>query len=74
MDTINYKGLLCRIGTYRVMGENRHALFCLDVSDGRIADDAGFEEVHMGGPWVRILTDNEYEMIAKGFEEDQNGR
>ncbi len=65
MDTITYKGVLCRLGTYRVKGENRPALFCIDARNDWTVYDAGFEEVHMAGPWVKILTDDEYEEIMK---------
>lgn len=72
MDTLIYKGLLCRLGTYRAKGENRPALFCLDSSDGKNVEEAGFEEVHMGGPWVRLLTDNEYDKIVSLLAENTN--
>lgn len=64
MDTLVYKGILCRAGTFRVKGENRPALYCIGAPDGKAADDAGFEEIHMAGPWVKILTDDEYREIT----------
>ena len=68
MDTITYKGISCRLGTYRVMGENKPALYCVDAPDDKALYDAGFEEVHMAGPWVKILTDDEYDKIIKSLE------
>jgi len=64
MDSIyKYKGVLCRLDTYRVMGEDKPALYCIDAPDDKTVHDAGFEEMHMAGPWVKILSDEEYENI-----------
>ncbi len=66
MDTIIYKGVRCRPGTYRVMGEDRPALYLVSAPDDQTVYDAGFTEVHMAGPWVKILTDEEYGELAAG--------
>ncbi len=64
MDKLIYKGVLCRLATYRIMGENRPALFYIDAPDQQTMLDAGFDEIHYG-LWVKILTDEEYEEIRK---------
>lgn len=64
MDKIIYKGVFCRLATYRVMGENRPALFYIDAPDQKTMLDAGFDEVHYG-LWAKILTDEEYGEIVK---------
>ena len=62
MDTVFYKGVLCRLATYRVMGEDKPALYYINAPDQQTMLDAGFEEVHYG-LWAKILTDDEYEGI-----------
>ena len=69
MDTIKYKDVICRLGTYRVMGEDKPALYFIDAPYDQVMYDAGFTEVHMGGPWVKVLTDEEYEEILTKMEE-----
>ena len=63
MDKLIYKGVLCRLGTYRTMGENRPVLYYIDAPDQQTMLDAGFDELHYG-LWARILTDAEYEEIT----------
>ncbi len=65
MDVISYKGVACRPGTYRVKGEDRPALYCVSAPDRETLYGAGFTETHMGGPWVRILTEEEYGEVLK---------
>ena len=45
---INYKGVLCRLGTYRVNGEDKPTLYYISSPDGKIMYKAGFEELHYG--------------------------
>ena len=63
MDKIIYKGVFCRLATYRIMGENRPALFYIDAPDQQTMLDAGFDEVHYG-LWAKILTEEEYREIV----------
>lgn len=63
-DRITYRGVLCRLGTYRVKGEDRPALYYIDAPDQQTMFDAGFDEVHYG-LWAKILTDEEYSEIKK---------
>ena len=62
MDKLIYKGVICKLATYRIKGENRPALFYIDAPDEQTMLDAGFGEIHYG-LWVKILTDEEYEEI-----------
>ena len=55
MDKLIYKGVLCRLGTYRIMAEDKPALYYLSAPDWQTVYDAGFEEMHMAGPWVKML-------------------
>ena len=48
MDIITYKGVLCRLATYRVMGEDKPALYYISAPDQQTMLDAGFEEAHYG--------------------------
>ena len=61
-----YKEVLCNLGTYRVMGENKPALYYVDSPDQETMLKAGFEDVQ---PclWVKILTDEEYKEITHIF-------
>ncbi len=63
MDELIYKGVLCRLATYRTMGENRPALYCIDSPDQQTMFNAGFDELHYG-LWVKLLTDEEYKEIT----------
>lgn len=63
MDKLIYKGVLCRLATYRTMGENRPALFYIDAPDQHTMLAAGFDELHYG-LWVKLLTDEEYKEIT----------
>lgn len=58
-----YKGVLCNLGTYRVMGEDKPALYYIDSPDQETMLNAGFDEVHYG-LWVKILSDEEYKKIV----------
>ena len=57
-----YKGVLCRLGTYRVKGEDKPTLYCISSPDAEVAYKAGFEELHYG-LWGKILTEEENEEI-----------
>lgn len=61
-----YKGVLCKLGTYRIKGEDKPALYYLDSPNQEMMFKAGFDEVHYG-LWVKILTDKEYEEIIDIF-------
>ena len=45
---INYKGVLCRLGTYRVNGEDKPTLYYISSPDNETMYKAGFEELHYG--------------------------
>ena len=66
MNELLYKGVLCRLATYRIMGENRPALFYIYAPNQKTMLDAGFEEIHYG-LWVKILTDVQYKEIIDEF-------
>ena len=61
-----YKGVLCRLGTYRIMGEDKPALYYIDSPDQETMLKAGFDEVR-SGLWVKILTDEEHKEIINIF-------
>lgn len=58
-----YKGVLCNLGTYRIMGENKTVLYYIASPDQETMLKAGFVDVQ---PclWVKILTDEEYNDIT----------
>ena len=59
-----YKGVLCKLGTYRVMGEDKPTLYFIDSPNQETMLKAGFDELHYG-LWGKILTDEEYEEIVR---------
>ncbi len=61
-----YKGVLCELGTYRVMGEDMPALYYIDSPNQETMLKVGFDEVHYG-LWVKMLTDEEYKEIISIF-------
>ena len=61
-----YKGVTCRLGTYRLMGENKPVLYYISAPDQRTMLDAGFVDVS-NGLWVKFLTDEEYTKIEKAL-------
>lgn len=61
---INYKGVECRLATYRVDAEDKPTLFYISAPDCETMYKAGFEELHYG-LWGKILTDEEYKKIIK---------
>lgn len=63
-NQINYKGVLCRLGTYRVNGEDKPTLYYISSPDDETMYKAGFEELHYG-LWGYILTDEEYKEVLK---------
>lgn len=66
-----YKGVLCKLGTYRIMGEDKPVLYYIDSPNQETMFNAGFDEVHYG-LWVKILTDEEYKEIANIFNDIYN--
>ena len=68
MEQLIYKGVLCRLSTYRIMGENKPALFYIDAPDQQTMIDAGFDEIHYG-LWAKILTDDEYNEIINKLDQ-----
>ena len=70
-----YKGVLCNLATYRVMGEDRPALYYISSPDQETMLKAGFDEVHYG-LWVKILSDEEYQkkvdVITRNEQENSN--
>ena len=59
---VYYKGILCNLGTYRAMGEDRPALYPVTPSNDEIFYKE-FDEVHYG-LWAKVLTDEEYHEIV----------
>ena len=59
---IYYKGFLCNLAPYRVMGEDRHALFPTFYAE--------FDEVHYG-LWAKVLTDEEYQEIVDAVTKNE---
>ena len=41
---INYKGVLCRLGTYRANGEDKPTLYYISSPDNETMYKAGFEQ------------------------------
>ncbi|MCI6266332.1 MAG: hypothetical protein MR598_05750 [Erysipelotrichaceae bacterium] len=64
---INYKGVQCRLGTYRINGEDKPTLYYISAPNSEIVYEAGFEELHYG-LWGKVLTDEEYKEIVKKRE------
>lgn len=64
---INYKEVLCRLGTYRVNGEDKPTLYYIASHDDQTMYKAGFEELHYD-LWGKVLTDGEYKEITKREE------
>lgn len=60
---IYYKGVLCNLATYRVMGEDRPALYPVVLPDDGILIRE-FDEVHYG-LWAKVLSDEEYQEIVE---------
>lgn len=60
---IYYKGVLCNLGTYRVMGKDRSALYPVALSDDEMLNEE-FDEVHYG-LWAKVLSDEEYQEIVE---------
>lgn len=59
---IYYKGILCNLATYRVLGEDRPALYPVTQLNDDIFYEE-FDEVHYG-LWAKVLTDEEYQEIV----------
>ena len=65
----SYKGFLCNLAPYRVMGEDRHALFPITQSNDPIFYEE-FDEVHYG-LWAKVLTDEEYQEIVDAVTKNE---
>lgn len=63
-NQINFKDVLCRLGNYRVNGEDKPTLYYISSPDDETMYKAGFEELNYG-LWGHILTDEEYEEVLK---------
>lgn len=44
---VHYKGVLCNLATYRVMGEDKPALYYIDSPDQETMLKAGFVDVQL---------------------------
>lgn len=64
---INYKGVKCRLGTFRIKGKDKPTLYYISSPDDETMYNAGFEELRYG-LWGKILTDEEYKEIIKREE------
>ncbi len=64
---INYKGVLCRLGTYRVNGEDKPTLYYISSPNDNNVYKTGFKELHYG-LWGKILTKEEYKEILKKID------
>ena len=62
-----YKGVLCRLTEYRVMGKRTPALSYISSPDQETMLRAGFTEVR-NGLWLKLLTEEEFEEVAAEFE------
>ena len=60
---------LCNLAPYRVMGEDRHALFPITQSNDPIFYEE-FDEVHYG-LWAKVLTDEEYQEIVDAVTKNE---
>ncbi|MBP3800414.1 MAG: hypothetical protein J6I85_00025 [Clostridia bacterium] len=65
---IKYKGVLCRLGIYRVNRGDKPTLYYISAPDDETMYKAGFKELHYG-LWGKVLTDEEYNEITKREEE-----
>ena len=63
-NQMNFRSVLCKLGTYRVNGEDNPTLYYISSPDDETMYKAGFEELHYG-LWGHILTDEEYEKVLK---------
>ena len=61
-----YKGVLCRLTEYRVMGRTAPALSYISSPDQETMLRAGFTEVR-NGLWLKVLTEAEYEEVSAEF-------
>lgn len=61
-----YKGVLCRLTEYRVMGKAVPVLSYISSPDQDTMLRAGFSEVQ-NGLWLKMLSQAEREEIAEGF-------
>lgn len=68
---INFKGVLCILGTYSANGEDKPTLYYISSPDDETMYKSGFEELHYG-LWGYILTDEEYKEVLK-LKEKNNG-
>ena len=66
---IYYKGILCNLATYRVLGEDRPALYPVTQSNDDIFYEE-FDEVHYG-LWAKVLTDEEYQEIVDAVTKNE---
>lgn len=66
---IRYKGILCNLSTYRVMNEDRPALYPVTQSNDEIFYKE-FDEVHYG-LWAKVLTDEEYHKIVEAITKNK---
>lgn len=62
-----YKGVLCRLIEYRMMGNTAPALSYISSPDQETMLRAGFTEVR-NGLWLKLLTEDEFEEVAAEFE------
>ena len=67
---IYYKGVLCNLATYRVMGEDRPALYPVENQDFEAILNAGITEVHYG-LWAKVLSDEEYQEIVDSIMKNE---
>ena len=61
-----YKGVLCRLTEYRVMGTSKPALSYISSPDQETMLRAGFIEIQ-NGLWLKVLTEAEYNEVATDF-------
>ncbi len=59
---VTFHGMLCRYGTYRLMGENKPILTLIDDRDWKKSLQYDFIEPQ-NGLWCHFLTDEELEQI-----------
>ena len=61
-----YRGVLCRLTEYRMMGKTVPALSYISSPDQETMLRAGFTETQ-NGLWLKTLTEAEYEEVSAEF-------
>lgn len=68
---VNFHGMLCQYGTYRLMDENKPILTLIDPNDWLQSLQYEFTEPQYG-LWCHFLTDKELEQINPCLSDSAN--